>query len=88
MKGLVVHLNGDRICTAAVADGVLAAAISIVGPVSLAPKVTVDFHVGGIDGATDEQLDWPVPPLSVGDVVTIRVVETEWVEPEPQRKTR
>ncbi|AWM38882.1 hypothetical protein GobsT_28890 [Gemmata obscuriglobus] len=83
MEAFEVRLNGDRICLAGVADGVLTVNVHIVG----GPERGRRFHlsVGGIDSASDEHLSWPVPGIGVGAEVLVRVIDTDAVDPPEQR---
>ncbi len=49
-------------------------------------KESIHVHVGGIDGATGELVDWSVPSIVVGDEVSVKVVEAECVSPEHRRQ--
>jgi hypothetical protein len=86
MKAFEVSLNGQRLCTAGAGDdGVLATGITWVGGSPPRPASELTFRVGGIDSATGEYLDWPVPQVNVGDEITIRIVETESIDPANRR---
>lgn len=88
MKAFTVFVNGQRICTAGIGpNGVLSAILDWVGG---GTRRTADghfgFHVGGLDSRTDEHVDWSVPEVGVGDEVTIRILETEDIDPEAERR--
>jgi len=72
---LDISVNGRRACIAGGANIVFSAIISCVEDGS----ETVQFHVsGGIQ--QDEKanyVQWNVPPITLGDEVTIRVVKTD-----------
>ena len=87
MRAFVVRLNGKRLCTAGIGrNGVLTA---IVNWVNGSPRGDREdhffFHVGGLDSSTDEHVTYDVPELKVGDTVTVRIVETERIDPETKR---
>ncbi|MGC3988584.1 MAG: hypothetical protein QM796_02645 [Chthoniobacteraceae bacterium] len=94
MIAFEVSLNGKRVCIAGADDlGVLSTIISACGKlgkktVPARPDVTsgdVHYSVGGLtsrrDSKTDVHVRWKsVEPLKIGDVVQVRVVETEKVD--------
>jgi flagellar basal body L-ring protein FlgH len=90
MIALQVKLNGKRVCTAGAEDlSVLSTTVTAVGPLGTQtlparPREEAEIHysVRGLTGrqnqATDEHLLWqPLTHLKVGDVITIKVLETE-----------
>lgn len=84
MKALEVFVNGQRLCLAGVgSEGVLTATVDWAGR---AGREDVFMHVGGLDGVTDESLEWAVPRIDVGTEITIRVVEVASVDP-PSKRT-
>jgi hypothetical protein len=99
MIALEIKLNGKRICVAGAEDlGVLTAQISAVGKLG---KKTVSarsgettsaifYSVGGLtslaEAKNDVHLRWKsVAPLKIGDVVEVRILETEKVDRAPSR---
>jgi hypothetical protein len=84
MRGLEVQLNGKTLCTAGVAepDAVLNAIVNIIGR----RQADYDMHirVGGME--KNEFLIWTTTRLTVGDEITIRVVEAPSMDPPSQRK--
>jgi hypothetical protein len=88
VKAFEVFVNGRRVCMAGVGpDGVLSAILDWVGGGPRHPaEGSFDLHVGGLDSRTDEHVDWSVPEVGVGDEVTIRIVETEDIDPEARRR--
>lgn len=77
-------MNGDRLCLAGVADGVLSVIINCVGD----PERGRHFflRVGGLDCASDEHVRWLVPGIGVGAEVLVRVVEADAVDPPGERQ--
>src|SRR5438128_351292 len=83
-----VLVNGSPVCTSGQdAFGVLTAVLSWrkLDPTKIPPekraapsKVSSDgeleFSVGGIDGTENVHTSWKVPPVGVGDEITIRVL--------------
>jgi hypothetical protein len=90
MKAFEIYVNGQHLITAGIGDdGALASSINWVGgaaPRSASGRLT--FLVSGIDGRTDEYVEWSVPPVGVGDQITFKIVETDQVSPEPRRSMR
>jgi hypothetical protein len=87
VKAFEIHLNGRYLLTAGVGeDGVLTSIVDWVGRRRLTGAF--HFHVGGLDSATDEHVDWSVPEVNVGDEVTVKIVETEQVTPADRRRKR
>ena len=94
MIAFEVSLNGKRVCIAGAEDlGVLSTIISAGGKlgkktVPARPDETsgdVHYSVGGLTSRRDPKKDvhvtWKsVEPLEIGDVVQVRVVETEKVD--------
>lgn len=82
-----IHINGQKICLAGVGDnGVLSAMANF--------RVSDDSQrtycsVGGIvkiDAETSQQIEWLDRELSVGDVLTIKVVEAETYDMPPSQQ--
>jgi hypothetical protein len=72
MRALAVSVNGKRLATGGVEDGVLAANISSMNS-SQKPKgrALVGVLLGGFDTAANERLEWVQKSLRVGDEVCI-----------------
>jgi hypothetical protein len=75
MIALEIHSNGERICTVC-PEGL---AILSAAATWLKSGKTWDFRVRGItdERGYEEHLNWMDKHLSVGDTVTLKVVETE-----------
>ena len=41
-----------------------------------------------MDRQTDERVDWSVPEIGVGDVITIKIIETDQITPASSRVRR
>ena len=94
MFALEVRKNGKRVCIAGAEDlAVLSASVTAVGKlgrktVPARPDETtceVHYSVGGLtsrpDPDKDVHLRWrSVAPLKIGDVIEIRILETERVD--------
>jgi hypothetical protein len=92
MKAFEVFLNGVKLCTAGVHDhGVLSTIVTWVGRADGRAQPNAGFHccVGGLDSSTGRHMRWARPTIDVGDVITIRIVNTEVIDPEspPDRIT-
>jgi hypothetical protein len=71
-----VFVNGARVCKAGIdPDGGLHAIVSWRGRPRRGVSAALELSVSGVDGRTEEHVRWPVPELSVGDEVTIRVTD-------------
>lgn len=98
MKAFEVTLNGRRQCTAGVENGVLTAILSFVSQTRANAEAqpaeaseTLDLRVGGlarIDPDTRENLEWLHLPLSVGDEITIRILELQDCDQPKTRETQ
>jgi|SRR5215471_2585659 len=86
MRGLEIHVNGKRLCTAGIGDdGVLTVIVrSILRPIQASsrkrtPRVQEDLglDVGGFNPSTSEHARWKSPKLRTGDEVRIKIIETE-----------
>jgi hypothetical protein len=85
MLALCVKVNDELVCTAgAPSDGVLGIHLTWVD-VSRWSRGHFLFCVGGLDSATSEHLRWQVPSLDVGDRVSVRVVDTDAIDPPSER---
>jgi len=90
MIAFEILLNGEPQCIAGVGDlGVISAIICWVRRKAL-PAGTVipdwepeelSLDVGGIDSHTDEHLKWIKRAIAVGDEITLRVFETDRIDP-------
>jgi hypothetical protein len=94
MIALEVRKNGKQVCVAGADDlAVLTTCVSAVGKlgkktVPARPDETtgeIHYHVGGLtsrpDPDKDVHLKWKsVAPLKIGDVIEIRILETEKVD--------
>ena len=93
MIALEVKLNGKRVCIAGADDlGVLTTSVSAVGklgkksvPYRPDEKADIHFHVGGLTSRRntekDVHLKWKsVAPLKIGDIIQVRILETEKVD--------
>src|SRR5688572_1183421 len=93
MIAFEIELNGELLGTAGADDlSVLTAIVTAVG--KLGPNSTgahqrerhydIELTVGGLtsraDGSSDEHLDWIRRALKTGDVVTVRLFETDSVD--------
>ena len=77
MLAFQILVNGNVVCTAGVGpDGrVFASALSW----THRQPEQVSFTVGGVP-ETDQHLDWNAPEISVGDEITIRIIETDEID--------
>ncbi len=98
MIALEVRKNGKRVCVAGTDDlAVLNTTVSAVGKlgkktVPARPDETAEIHydVGGLtrrpDRNKDVHLNWKsIAPLKIGDIIEIRILETEKVDRAPSR---
>jgi hypothetical protein len=77
MRAFEIFVNGRHLATAGVGQtGVLATTVTWVGGSTQHPDAGLYFKVGGVDGTTDEHVDWQVPVIDVGDIIAVRVVDT------------
>jgi hypothetical protein len=86
MRGLEIHVNGKKLCTAGIGDdGALTAIVrSVLRPIQAtsrkgAPRVKEDLglDVGGFTPSTSEHVRWKSPKLRTGDEVRIKIIETD-----------
>jgi hypothetical protein len=84
MRAFVITVNGTTVCTAGVATGVLTATV-LKRSYYCYPLSEFLMQVGALDTNTDENLEWSVPDLNIGDEVTIKIVECTQVDPEQTR---
>ena len=88
MKAFVIHVNGKKLCTIGIGDGVLTAMVMRSSSSQHISGNIQEFflQVGGLDAATNEHVDWNVPTeLSLGDEITIKIVDAQAVDPEHNR---
>jgi hypothetical protein len=84
MMAFEISVNGRQVATIGVGEaGVLNVIMSWVasGP----RNDGVRLHAGGISLPTDDHVGWKMPAISLGDVVTIKVVESDEITPEAER---
>ena len=76
---LEVTKNGNRLCTAGVADGLLSGDLMWGNHATDSPSWSLSLYVGGVTGET--AIEWVRDNLAVGDIVTFRVVEAIQADP-------
>ena len=83
MTGLELSINGRRISTAGVGDVgfIYAEVLWKGGAETLPPDGFMEFRVSGVNIPKMERTDWPMPPLALGDEVTIKIVKTQQPDP-------
>ena len=82
MRGMEVHLNGNKLCTAGIGtDGVLTTTLNVV---SREGEYHMEMRVGGLEN--NEFLNWSTNGLRVGDEITVRIIETDSIDPPAERK--
>ena len=79
MRAFQVSVNSEKLCVAGIGDnGVLT---SIVTLVTRSGEGDLILSVGGLYSQTEEHVNWiSQRPLSVGDEVQVKVVETNSVD--------
>ena len=77
MIGFEISLNGKRLKVTGADDGVLTVIITAVKP----SRDLFKFHLSGRDEQTGEDLEWLVPAPHIGDEITVRIVDTDKVDP-------
>jgi len=98
MKCFEVTINGEKLCTAGVEDGVLTSILAYVKRARrpedereghTSEKVeSLDIRVGGLENISDEataNIDWLVRDLSIGDEIRIRIIDSPVCD-EPMRR--
>jgi hypothetical protein len=95
MRAFVIYLNGRKLCTAGVGDGVLTAVVRSVhrrlrsarDEDHVRTREDLALDVGGLVTTTEEHVLWKTPRLRSGDEVQIRIVDVESAD-EPNRRQR
>jgi hypothetical protein len=83
MRGIEVHVNGCRLCTAGITpDAALNATLDIVGHDG---QYEMTLRVGGLED--DEFVIWSDREVRVDDEINIKIVETKLVDT-PLRRAR
>lgn len=87
MKAFAVSVNGKRLWTAGIGpNGVFNVIVGCcVGGPRHAAEGDFHFHIGGLDGRTDEHVKWKTPHIGIGDSVTVEIVEVEEIDRETTR---
>lgn len=80
----VLH-NGKEVCVAGMGEhGILSTNVTWVRIPCGSPPVAeedLSLHIGGLHTPTKEHRFWDAPELTVGDSITIEIVETEEITP-------
>jgi hypothetical protein len=76
---LEVHRNNERLCTAGAATGGFNADVMWNSPPDRSGDAFISFYVGGVIG--EDSVEWVRDSLSVGDLVSFRVVESPEADP-------
>lgn len=85
MQAFEVSVNGERLCLAGVADGVLT---TILCCTTQQRRGNLFLEVGGLISETKEHVNWiSQKALSLGDSVQIKIIEAEAVD-NPIKKYR
>jgi hypothetical protein len=77
MRAFEISVNGERVCTAGVPDGTTSVSIThsaVCGDDAMALAI-------GAATPGSQPLGWFLPSLSLGDELTIRLVEAETADP-------
>ena len=83
MRAFEVYSNDKKLCLAGIGDdGVLSAIVSWVGKKGTG---VVHFEVGGLISPVSEHVRWMTQDVSVGDVITIKIVEASSTDPPSER---
>jgi len=98
MKCFEVTINGEKLCTAGVEDGVLTSILAYVKRAATTgdeheghtgEKVeSLDIRVGGLENISYDataNIDWLIRDLSIGDEIRIRIIDSPVCD-EPMRK--
>lgn len=101
MKCFEVTINGKKVCTAGVGDdGVLTAILALVQRQTVsdgtredqdAESESLDVRVGGIanvESGVSEHVEWLHQNLSVGDEITIKIIESSECNEPLSRETK
>ena len=82
MRGMEVHLNGNKLCTVGIGtDGVLNTTLNLA---SRKGEYHMEMRIGGLEN--NEFLIWPTRSLRLGDEITVRIIETDSIDPPAERK--
>jgi hypothetical protein len=83
MRAFEVRLNGKRVCVAGIGDD---AVLNVIAN-HLTPSGDTHFNVGGLDCVRNEHVQWAfMNKLTTGDELSIRVVESDKIDPPRARK--
>lgn len=87
MVGLELSINGERISTAGIGDvGFIYAQVHWNGGAeTLGPDGFMEFRASGVNIPKAERIDWPMPPLVLGDEITIKIVRIQQPDPGESR---
>ncbi len=82
-----MFVNGQKVATLGIGGkGVLSAIVNWVDGRWRREGGEFSMDLGGLDSVVGEHVRWPAPPLTVGDEVTIRLLEVEQVDAPTERK--
>jgi hypothetical protein len=76
MPALKVYINGKKLCVASLdGTGVLSAHVSYVCRKDTPEQKPLWLHIGGLNSSIGKHLVWQDRPISIGDKLSIEVVE-------------
>ena len=85
MFAFELQLHGRVLCTAGLADlGVLTSMVTRVARAD--GTESTELTVGGLNSATNEYLDWCKEDVGLGDVITLRILDTPTPDPPSVRR--
>ena len=89
MKAFSVLLNGKALCTAGIATlGVLHVILHWVRREGEPEDGEFDLSISGLDTVSEEHVDWAAPEIGVGDVITVRVIDSARTDKPAKRYAR
>lgn len=84
MLAFDVCVNGKRLCLAGTAPNDMFS--TIISWTCRSPNL-IEFNVGGIaSGDPQVQIDWTTPRISIGDEITIRLVDSDTFDESGERR--
>jgi hypothetical protein len=90
MRAFLISKNGKQLCIAGVHEGILHVSVSWVGgkDLPIPNGEDISLSIGGLESQLGTHVEWKARRLKPGDKITIEIIDSDQVDPEPKRIKR